>query len=430
MRQQATQPASPKSQFDLKRILYSARVTLFVIIVIGTILTGILLLMTGATIYSSLFTVITSVATVLAVSSFFVPAPPAPTQPAIPQSASSTIPANPNNIQRGSVTQSTSANLVSVQLPATQSIINTVPISLSNIQRESITENTGTKTGPPIFFFNLPLSDPNEFYGHNMARTTLITRTANGGSSSIVGERRAGKTWLLDYLQLIAPTHSKLGSAYRVGCVSATHPESGSLTSFVQWVLEELEAPLSSHDPSLLPLSQLSQAVRNLKRRGIRPVLCIDEFEGFSNRQEFNIDFVEGLRAMAQSDGLVLVTASKRPLKECIEDLTGQTSPLFNIVQQISLHPFTEQEAKDFVGKKSYVSEFSQKEREFFFDQSTLHETNGERYWLPLRLQLVGQVLLDDKQDTLGQSLDDQLDDFHYRSNFKKHLDERYQAVV
>ena len=51
-------------------------------------------------------------------------------------------------------------------------------------------------------------------------------------------------------------------------------------------------------------------------------------------------------------------------------------------------------------------------------------------YWLPLRLQLVGQVLLDDKQDTLGQSLDDQLDDFHYRSNFKKHLDERYQAVV
>ena len=133
---------------------------------------------------------------------------------------------------------------------------------------------------------------------------------------------------------------------------------------------------------------------------------------------------------MAQDDGLVLVTASKRPLKELIEDLTGQTSPLFNIVQQIPLPPFSEQEAHEFVHDKSNMASFTKKESEFFFNQSTLHNTNGERYWPPLRMQLVGQMLLGDKQSGQRQPLDDKLDEFHYRSEFETLLDQSYQAVV
>ena len=125
----------------------------------------------------------------------------------------------------------------------------------------------------------MPLRDPNEFYRHTAARTTLITRTANGGSSSIVAERRAGKTWLLTYLQLIAPISNKLGSAYRIGYVSATHPQNKTLVGFVRSVLEELKVQQSSPDPCLQPLSRLSRAVRGLKQLGLRAVLCIDEFE-------------------------------------------------------------------------------------------------------------------------------------------------------
>lgn len=395
MQQQAPQPLGPKRKFDLKRILYSARVTLFVIIVIGIILAGLLWLMTGATIYSSLSTVITSVATVLAVSSFFIPAPSASTQPTVSPSAGNMASATPNAIQNGNASQS-----------------------------------TDVKTGQPIFCFNLPLRDPSEFYGHDAARTTLITRTANGGSTSIVGERRSGKTWLLTYLQLVTPTHSKLGQTHRIAYVSATHPQNKTLEGFVRSALEELKFPQSSYDPSLQPLSQLSRSIRILKKLGTSPVLCIDEFEGFNNRQEFNVDFVEGLRAMAQDDGLALVIASRSPLKELIEDLTGQTSPLFNIVQQISLYPFTEQEAREFVYDKSNIAGFTKKESEFFFSQSTLHNTSGDPYWPPLRLQLVGQMLLDDKQSEQGRPLDDKLDEFRYQSEFEKHLDESYQAVV
>lgn len=141
------------------------------------------------------------------------------------------------------------------------------------------------------------------------------------------------------------------------------------------------------------------------------------------------MDFFGGLRALAQSDSLVLVTASRRPLKELIGDLTGQTSPLYNIMQHIWLHPFTEQEARGFVEEKSNIAGFTKRETDFFFDQSALYNTNAEPHWPPLRLQLVGQMLLEDKQDTEGR-LDDQLDDFDYRSDFEQRLNERYGAVV
>ena len=57
-------------------------------------------------------------------------------------------------------------------------------------------------------------------------------------------------------------------------------------------------------------------------------MLCIDEFEGFEDKQEFNQNFVEGLRAMTQDDGLVLITASRRPLADVIVDLTTKQPAL------------------------------------------------------------------------------------------------------
>jgi hypothetical protein len=394
MHPQKTQSARSRPKFNVKSLHFPARIILFIGTLLAVIVTGVLVVTTGAastsTALSGALTVILGAVAVIQIYPILFPG-----QSSTAQFASNTAQTSPNNIHNGSITQS-----------------------------------KGTAPDRPIFFFNMPLRDPSEFYGHTAARTTLITRTANGGSSSIVGERRAGKTWLLGYLQLIVPTHSKLGSAYRIAYISAEHPRCKSLAGVVQWVLEELSISQTSHDLSLQPLDQLSLGVRALKKLGIRPVLCIDEFEGFDNRREFDVDFIEGLRAMAQSDGLILVTASKRPLKELIEDLTGQTSPLFNIVQQISLQPFTEQEAREFVRDKSDMAGFTKEESDFFFDQSTLHTPNGVLYWSPLRLQLVGQMLFDDKQAARGQLLDDKLDSFRYQCEFETRLNETYQAVV
>jgi len=376
------------SKMKRKPLSRTLRKLLFFLILLAVVVTGVLALLTGitspSTVSSGVLTLVIAIVTVIPIYPVLVPSPPdLATSAATPASATST---------------------------------------------------PGPITGPQVpqqnFFFNLPLRDPHEFYGRTAARTTLITRTYNGGSSSIVGERREGKTWLLTYLQLVAPTYSLSGSAYRVARVSATHPQCAHLAGFVRHVLDAFHVSLLSADLPLPPLSQLAREVRNLKKLGIAPILCIDEFEGFTNTQEFTSSFVEGLRALTQDDGLILVTASRRPLKELIENLTGETSPLFNTVQQISLHPFDEQEARAFVEAKSTQVGFHEEEQEYFLRWGTLYTTHGDPYWPPLRLQLVGQVLLDEKLLPAGQQAASQADKIRARLELKARLDETYHSVV
>src|SRR5207248_2505085 len=76
-----------------------------------------------------------------------------------------------------------------------------------------------------IFHYNEPvLPDPAEFYGRQYERTTLIERSSHRASTAIMGDYRIGKSWLMQYLQQIAPTHPQLGPRVRVGRLNATNP--------------------------------------------------------------------------------------------------------------------------------------------------------------------------------------------------------------
>ena len=230
--------------------------------------------------------------------------------------------------------------------------------------------------GKPIFRYNMPLKDPHEYFGRVAARTTLLSRTANGGSTSKKisgGQRRMGKTWLMEYLQLVAPSHQNLGPRFRVGYLSATNPQCKTVAGFTMKALEVLKVPASHIQQSPVQLSQLGNAVVELKAQDIVPVLCMDEFEGFEDKQEFNQNFVEGLRAMTQDDGLVLITARKRRLADIIVDLTGQSSPLFNIIKQITLKPFTESEAETFIQDKSAQAGFNDQGESLLFQAMCHH---------------------------------------------------------
>src|SRR5947209_6367154 len=46
----------------------------------------------------------------------------------------------------------------------------------------------------PAFLFNEPLTDLSEFYGRFSERETLLNRTYNGASTSVIGPHRVGKT--------------------------------------------------------------------------------------------------------------------------------------------------------------------------------------------------------------------------------------------
>ncbi len=276
-----------------------------------------------------------------------------------------------------------------------------------------------------IFLFNELLSDPIEFYGRVRERETLISRTRRSSSTSIVGPRRIGKTWLISYLQLVAP--ARLGSGFQIGYLQATAPSCATLAGFIAQTLEALGITILNY--SDISLDKLEQTVKNLKSRNRSPILCIDEFEGLAEQQEFNLEFLENLRAITNV-GLGLVVASKRPLVDIVIDMVGEgarTSPIFNIFEQLTLNPFSLPEAEKFAQDKSVQGGFMDEERRYLLEYG---QKEGQQ-WPPLRLQLVGKMLLEDKNlATTENPYYYRPNDLNYWRDFEKRLEDKYQAVV
>jgi serine/threonine protein kinase len=273
-----------------------------------------------------------------------------------------------------------------------------------------------------VFLFNQPLSNTNEFYGRMRERTTLLNRTRNGASTSIVGPRRVGKTWLMSYLKLVA--QKEMGTRYFTGYLDATTARCTTVAGFTDSAIEALS--LQKHafiqEDGLIFLEQM---VQEFISRNQVPVLCIDEFEGFHDRQTFDFHFFSALRAMTQN-GLCLIVASKSPLIDFVGDI-GKTSGFFNVFEQIRLKQFTIKDAERFAQYKANQAGFTDQERKHLLQYG---QQNGE-YW-PLRLQLVGKMLIEDKTlATLEQDQDYyRPDDPMYWQEFEHRLEETYRGAV
>ncbi len=281
------------------------------------------------------------------------------------------------------------------------------------------------------FVFNEPLSEPGELYGRRRERETLMSRTCRKASTSIIGPRRIGKTWLVDYLRLVAPV--ELGHRFRVGYLDATMSSCGTIAGFTREALDALGLPVSDdprgpnhHRSAPAPtlyshvhegLIDLEKGLKALKSKNNVPVLCIDEFEGLSNRQEFTLDFFRALRAMAHMFRLVLVVVSKQPLSVVVgKDV--ETSGFFNIFEQLTLKPFHIEEAREFIETKGVQAGFSPQEQDLLWHYGQEHEQE----WPPLRLQLVGKLLLEEREH-VGYT-------GHNHTQFEQQLREKYREVM
>jgi conflict system STAND superfamily ATPase len=253
----------------------------------------------------------------------------------------------------------------------------------------------------------------------------LIDNIRQKRSTSLVGEYRIGTSWLMQHLQQIAPTHPQLGPLVRIGILDVYQSQCQTLKGFVKETLKVLNMPVHHPNSYKEPLERLSIEVRAMRQQNIILVLFIDKFADLIGKRGFDKSFVTQLRAILEHDGLVLITASGKPLHTVIEHITGGTSPLFNIMPELILQPFTEAEAKAFISTKGQQSSLSGDEQAFFREQAAISQANGELGWPPLRLQLTGQLLLKDKSSRALA-----LSDPAYRADFKKRLDDEYQRMV
>jgi hypothetical protein len=266
-----------------------------------------------------------------------------------------------------------------------------------------------------VAVINEPLNDPNEFYGRESEYRKIIKRVRGKGSTSIVGPRRIGKTWLLTYVKLTAAT--EIGSPCVVGYLDASSALCRTVNGFIMLALQELEVTVPAGQN--VGIDFLAQVVRSMRSNGKLPILCVDEFEGLRDEQVFNRDFFTNLRSIAQ-DGLVLIVASKRPPVDVVSNNT-RSSPFFNILHQISLEPFTKREAQRFLKLKANQAAFTEQEQQYLLEYA---EENA--HWHPLRLQIAIELLADDKNDPDSYHPDE----WNYRNEFKTRLEQQFTAVV
>ena len=260
-----------------------------------------------------------------------------------------------------------------------------------------------------LFFFNEPLLSAQECFARKRERETLLNRTYRQASTSIIGPRRIGKTWLIDYLRLVAGR--ELGSRFLIGYLDATMPSCQTEKGFATEVLEVLGLPTDT----VTGLVSLEKGLKALRAERKVPVLCIDEFEGMRNHKDFTVDFFRGLRAMAHTFGLVLVVVSRQPISAVIgKDM--ETSGFFNIFEQIILEPFQRVEAETFILTKSRLANFGTREVEAFWRYA---EIDGR--WPPLRLQLVGKLLLEERPVRESE---------RFWQRFEQRLDVIYREVI
>jgi hypothetical protein len=202
------------------------------------------------------------------------------------------------------------------------------------------------------FTYGNAISDTARFIGRQREIEQIQSRLLNAEfeSSSIVGERRIGKTSLLKYLarpevtiaagfaadayifvysdlQMLGPNRKPTDFWRRV----LRQTRQFVADSFLQQLINEISA-----EP-VIDTFLLDDLFSEVDNQGLHIVLLLDEFERVTQNTSFDVDFFSGLRAMAIHHNLALLKGTALYLHENVDTwlyLTPVTASLLDQAQK------------------------------------------------------------------------------------------------
>ncbi len=204
------------------------------------------------------------------------------------------------------------------------------------------------------FTFGNPIKQPERFVGRKAEIRQIANRLLSSAheSTSVIGERRIGKTSLLNYLAN-PQISTSLGLTPDKFCL--VYVDFQGLTDITParfWQRVLAKAARSVCDESLKPafnslsarsafdLFDLEDLFQSAIDRGLTIVLLLDEFEYVTENPNFRSDFFGGLRALAIHCGIALIPATRRELVDLCHSEEIKGSPFFNIFANVVLRPF------------------------------------------------------------------------------------------
>jgi predicted Ser/Thr protein kinase len=220
--------------------------------------------------------------------------------------------------------------------------------------RTAVFAGPGELSAVNPFTYGNPITDPTRFFGRQREIEQVFSRLRNPAfeSSSIVGERRVGKTSLLRVM-----AHPDVVRAHGLDPDSHIFVYNdlsmvGESTKPLQlWLrlLRTIRRQVQDPNPELndvIAELRSSGQVDNylladffdlLSDVGLSVVLLLDEFDTITYNENFGPDFFGVLRSLAIHHDLALITSSRQELVDLCHSDEVRTSPFFNIFANINL---------------------------------------------------------------------------------------------
>jgi class 3 adenylate cyclase len=196
------------------------------------------------------------------------------------------------------------------------------------------------------------LQSPWMFFGREAIVKRIMARISSEKpqSVSVVGERRIGKSSLLNFLNFAETrlAYLKESGKYIFTFIDFQQVRSANEAQLLGAIFYELKK--QSADEVEINLSGDLDGMRSLCEcfydEGYRLVFFFDEFESITRNENIGPDFYSFFRSLANNHGVGFVTASGKNLKDMCVSHQISDSPFFNIFSVLYVGLFGQTEAR------------------------------------------------------------------------------------
>ena len=200
------------------------------------------------------------------------------------------------------------------------------------------------------------IKEPKDFIGRKKEVSRVYSRldAPHPQSISVVGDRRIGKSSLLNYIYQ-RKNRKQYMQNYRSSLfIYVDLQRSADITIpkfidilFAMFGLEGKQELGGSEGTR--NLDDLRDVIQHLSGEGKRIIVLMDEFEAITKNPNFDMQFFSFLRFLANNFKVAYVTSSYMELQQLCHAKDIADSPFFNIFSNLPLRPFSHDEAMELV---------------------------------------------------------------------------------
>lgn len=203
---------------------------------------------------------------------------------------------------------------------------------------------------------------PEDFFGRTGMIEDVYKRLLGGQSVSLVGERRIGKSSLLNALRFQREEYD-FPSEFRFVFLDL-QSIAGCTEDFFLEFLTSLIAEETEQLPKGSGRSALIDMVQELSTRNQRLVVLLDELEVLMHNDKISPQLFSFLRAWSGEYGVFMVVAFREGSVDRIVESPGLGSPFLNVFGSVYVGPLEETEARELVVSPAAVRGISFSEEE------------------------------------------------------------------